>query len=66
MIYYPYRLLVHWQDGRTTVQAQGHNPVEVRRAEAQVSRNPRAIRRIELHDSGGCVDAIWDASWDLT
>ena len=62
----PYRLLCHWQDGRVTVEAQGHNPVEVADAEFRIARNVSIIRRIELHDNIGCLESLWDASWELS
>lgn len=57
-----YRILVHWKSGLTTTAASSDDPTLLAGAPT-VSRNPRAIRRIELHDRSGCLEAIWDASW---
>jgi hypothetical protein len=59
----PYRLVAIMQAGHEIVVKRGHNPVEVREAASRVARNPKAVRRIELRDLEGSLDAIWDASW---
>lgn len=58
----PYSVVVFWQDGRREVVAESHNPTELSGA-PMVSRNATLIRRIEIHDLTGCLEAIWDASW---
>jgi hypothetical protein len=59
----PYSLMVHWNDGRVTEQANGHSPTIVREAEQQVTRNPRVISRIVLVDLTGPLDTIWSKDW---
>jgi hypothetical protein len=58
-----YKLLIKWTDGRVETVAEGNNPSEVRAAEARVSRNPRVIDRIELHDLTGPLETLWSRSW---
>ncbi len=59
-----YRLMIKWQDGRVTEQKRSYNPTEAREAEKTVSRNPKAIARIELWDGTGSLETIWAATWE--
>jgi hypothetical protein len=58
----PYSIVVLWQDGRSEIVATSHNPLELANA-PMVSRNPRVINRIELHDLTGCLETVWSAEW---
>jgi hypothetical protein len=60
----PYSLRAVFADGRTQIVETGHAPMDVRSAESRVSRNPRVIARIELHDLTGRLETIWAASWE--
>lgn len=57
-----YSVHVQWRDGRKTIEAQSDNPSDVRGA-PMISRNPRAINRIEVHDRTGCLETVWDSTW---
>ena len=60
----PHSCVVFWQDGRATRHGASHNPVDAEDyAFDHVARDPRVIRRIEVHDHEGCVETIWDAAW---
>ena len=56
-----YRLVAIFQHGPIKTIATSDDPAEARTAEHTVARNPEVIRRIELHDSGGPIETIWDA-----
>lgn len=55
----PYTLKVKFTHGKELIQARGHNPQTVREAHTRVSRNPKVIESIELHDLTGCLETIW-------
>jgi hypothetical protein len=57
-----YRLIVHWHDGRVICEAQSDCADDLRQAH-QVARNPRSIKRIELHDRSGVLATIWASHW---
>lgn len=59
----PYRVIVTWQNGTRTIVAESPNPTELAGAPT-VSRNPRVIKRIEIHDLTGPLETVWDASWE--
>lgn len=59
----PYSLVIMWQDGRETVQSEGHSPSLVLEAESHIARNLKAIKRIEFRDLDGCLQTLWDAKW---
>lgn len=59
----PYKLLVKFHHGKILVQAEGHNPTEVRAAEKHVARNAKVIESIVLHDNSGPLETIWRHTW---
>lgn len=59
----PYALVVTYSDGRKETLERGHDPLMVREAHKRVSRNPKAIARVELVDSSGPLETIWAAAW---
>ena len=60
----PYKLVVVFTHGATKVLHRSHSPVEARAAHDRVSRNPKVIERIELHDHEGVLETIWNKNWD--
>lgn len=58
-----FKLIVYFTFGKILVQAQCYMPSHVRAAHDQVARNPKVIKRIEMHDHEGCIDTIWDNTW---
>ena len=59
----PYELIAIMQHGREIIVAQGYNPTAVRDDERKICHDPRAVKRIELRDASGCLEALWDADW---
>lgn len=66
MSYKPYHLVVRYV---TTMEYESiyasWSPTDARSAEKRVSRNPKAIDRIELRDAGGkrTLETIWSRHW---
>jgi hypothetical protein len=59
----PYSLIVRFAQGHEQVIFTSHNPVAARAAEGNVSRNPRTVAQIELHDLTGRLETIWSRNW---
>ena len=59
----PYRLIAVFQTGYDVLIEEGDDPVSVRAAHTKVSRNRKAVSRIELHDPSGCLETIWQFNW---
>jgi hypothetical protein len=59
-----YFIRITWQDGRTTDHGHSSSPTVTREyGKHNVSRNHRVIKRIEMWDTTGPLQAFWDASW---
>lgn len=60
----PYFIRLTWQNGHVSEVGQSHNPSETREyGYCKISRHPRVVKRVEMFDLTGPLEAIFDADW---
>lgn len=62
----PYFLRIYYRDGRMEDAQRSDVPSETYFAHNGYSKSLNGIiRRIEIHDSGGPLETIWDRAWEI-
>lgn len=59
-----YFIRIHLQTGAFLDKPYGHDPLTVRREHADVVRDPRKVKRVEMHGKEGLIETFWDSSWN--